>query len=106
MSDVPREITASKPTLFDLETPHRPARDDPESGVATGDGKWPRGSTAAGKQHIPQWAENGGEGDGIRSYQTRQAFSRTIGCPFLHPKAFWNSGILETTPLTRAVGVE
>jgi len=36
-----------------------------------------------------------------RSYQTRQAFSRTIGWPTLQAKAFWNSGIFETVPLTR-----
>lgn len=38
-------------------------------------------------------------------YQTLQAFSRTMGCPPLQPKAFWNSGMLETTPFTRACGV-
>ena len=35
------------------------------------------------------------------NYQTRQAFSRTIGCPALQPKAFWNSGELLTTPFVR-----
>lgn len=35
------------------------------------------------------------------AYQTRQAFSRTIGSPALQLKAFWNSGILEIGPFTR-----
>ena len=34
-------------------------------------------------------------------HHTRQAFSATIGCPALQPNAFWNSGMFETTPLTR-----
>jgi RNA-directed DNA polymerase len=40
---------------------------------------------------------------GVRGplYQTRQAFSRTIGDLAGQLKAFWNSGMLETTPLTR-----
>ena len=29
-----------------------------------------------------------------------------MGCPFLQPKAFWNSGILDTTPFARARAVE
>src|SRR5262245_4691124 len=35
------------------------------------------------------------------TYQTRQAFCRTIGRPALHENAFANSGTFETTPLTR-----
>src|SRR5450432_2088169 len=38
-------------------------------------------------------------------YQTRHAFSRTMGCPFLQTNAFWNSGILDTTPFARAFAV-
>src|SRR5690606_22515539 len=34
------------------------------------------------------------------SYQTRQAFSRTIGSPGLQLKASANSGMFETTPFT------
>ena len=34
-------------------------------------------------------------------YQARQAFSRTIGCPALQPKAAANSGMLLTVPMTR-----
>jgi hypothetical protein len=30
---------------------------------------------------------------GIPDYQTRQAGSRTIGCPTLQANAFWNSGM-------------
>jgi len=29
-----------------------------------------------------------------------------MGCPFLQPKAFWNSGMLDTTPFARACAVE
>src|ERR1035441_8446700 len=35
------------------------------------------------------------------TYQTRQAWGLTIGCPSLHEKALANSGMLLTTPLTR-----
>src|ERR1035438_2816077 len=35
------------------------------------------------------------------SYQTRQAWGLTIGCPALHEKALANSGMLLTTPLMR-----
>ena len=34
-------------------------------------------------------------------YQTRQAGPRTMGWPVVQAKAFWNSGMLDTTPLTR-----
>ena len=34
-------------------------------------------------------------------YQTRQAFTGIIGWPVLHPKAWPNSGMFWTTPLTR-----
>ena len=40
------------------------------------------------------------------SYQTRQAFWLTIGCPALQENAFWNSGMFCTTPLTRNLGGE
>src|SRR5436190_15184410 len=43
--------------------------------------------------------------DGSR-YQTRQADCFAIGAPGLHEKAFWNSGIFTTTPLTRIFGGE
>src|ERR1044072_7752662 len=36
-----------------------------------------------------------------RTYQTRQAEFFTIGAAGLQEKAFWNSGMLTTTPLTR-----
>jgi hypothetical protein len=52
----------------------------------------------------PSLPEAGREGvGGVRGlpYQTRQAFSRTIGDLAGQLKAFWNSGMLETTPLTR-----
>ena len=35
------------------------------------------------------------------AHQTRQAFSRTIGALGAQLKAFWNSGMFETTPFTR-----
>src|SRR5688572_24668236 len=35
------------------------------------------------------------------AHHTRQGFSRTMGDPAGHATAFWNSGMLETTPLTR-----
>src|SRR5690242_16234153 len=34
-------------------------------------------------------------------YQTRQAFSLTIGWPAWQPHAFWNSGMFCATPFTR-----
>src|ERR1017187_355949 len=34
-------------------------------------------------------------------YQTRQAFSDTMGCPALHPKACWNAVEFCTAPFTR-----
>src|SRR5580765_2385988 len=34
-------------------------------------------------------------------YQTWQALARTMGCPALHPQAFWNSGMFCTTPVVR-----
>ncbi len=37
----------------------------------------------------------------LRSYHTRQALARTMGWLARQPKAFWNSGMLETTPFTR-----
>jgi hypothetical protein len=36
-----------------------------------------------------------------RGYQTRQTSCRTMGCPALQAKASANSGMLETTALTR-----
>src|SRR5215471_21636535 len=38
------------------------------------------------------------------SYQTRQAAARIMGEPALQPKAWANSGMLETTPFTRYLG--
>ena len=38
---------------------------------------------------------------GCLDYQTRQAFSRTIGWPGLHENALANSGMFATTPLMR-----
>ena len=38
----------------------------------------------------------------IRLYQTLQVGVCTIGWPALQPKAFWNSGMFDTTPLMRA----
>src|SRR5690348_1531525 len=35
------------------------------------------------------------------TYQTRQAFSRTMGCPALQANASRNCGMFETTPLMR-----
>jgi len=40
------------------------------------------------------------------AHQTRQRFSRTMGAPALQANAFWNSGILETTPLARYLAGE
>jgi hypothetical protein len=40
------------------------------------------------------------------AYQTRQGERRTIGCPRLQLKAFWNSGMFWTTPFTRYFGSE
>jgi hypothetical protein len=39
----------------------------------------------------------------LRSYQISHFLSggRTIGSPALHEKAFWNSGMFDSTPLTR-----
>jgi hypothetical protein len=37
----------------------------------------------------------------LHIYQTRQAFSRTIGWPALQPHVCWNSGMFDTTPFTR-----
>src|SRR5579864_6129746 len=37
----------------------------------------------------------------LEVHHTWQAFSATIGCPALHPHAFWNSGMFCTTPSTR-----
>src|SRR5581483_2945353 len=52
-------------------------------------------------QRRPGWAP-------VRSggfYQVRQDLGPlTIGAFALHPNAFWNSGILETTPFTRNSG--
>jgi hypothetical protein len=39
-------------------------------------------------------------------YQTLQRFSRTMGLPALQANAFWNSGMLDTTPLVRYLGGE
>src|SRR5208282_5399731 len=35
------------------------------------------------------------------SYQTRQAFSATMGCPALHPNACWKPAEFCTAPFTR-----
>lgn len=35
------------------------------------------------------------------AYHTRQTGSRTMGAPALQLKAFWNSGMFDTTPLVR-----
>lgn len=40
------------------------------------------------------------------AHQTRHWVACTIGWPALQPKAFWNSGMLETTLLTRCHGAE
>src|SRR5262249_8956052 len=37
----------------------------------------------------------------VPDHQTRQRFSRTMGWPALQLKAFWNSGMLITSPFTR-----
>jgi len=49
-----------------------------------------------------QRRQGGGHEDMLAGrYQTRQALSRTIDAPGRQVKAFWNSGMFETTPLTR-----
>src|ERR1039458_2040806 len=47
------------------------------------------------------WGTKGVEFKLLHLYQTRQAFSATIGCPALHPKACWKAAEFCTAPFTR-----
>src|SRR4029077_9315064 len=92
-----------------LRMPFSPS---PGEGGRAGDGRGGRGvrARAGGSDGRSRPLSPGGWGrgrergvGGVRGplYQTWQAFSRTIGDLAGQLKAFWNSGMLETTPLTR-----
>jgi hypothetical protein len=59
---------------------------------------WP-GAAASGAAAIPFRIND-------FHHQTWQEFSRTMACPGSQLKAFWNSGMFDTTPLTRNLGGE
>src|SRR5262249_56980307 len=75
------------------------------------DGLPPRGVRAAGAVLLSRARTGGVDRPGqphltAPRYQTWQAFLATMGWPALQPQAFWNSGMLETTPFTRYLSGE